>query len=61
MSSESEPQLTDLLISGYLDDQLDVQQLQQLQQLLLQSPQLADRFAQQHLLHDRLRNLGMLA
>ncbi|HAV32691.1 MAG TPA: hypothetical protein DCX79_11870, partial [Planctomycetaceae bacterium] len=35
--------------------------MQQLQQLMLQSPQLADRFAQQHLLHDRLRNLGMLA
>ncbi|MFN9218019.1 MAG: hypothetical protein ACK6D0_09290 [Planctomyces sp.] len=61
MSSESGQQQSDLLISGYLDDQLDVQQLQQLQQLMLQSPQLADRFAQQHLLHDRLRNLGMLA
>jgi len=61
MSSESEPQLTDLLISGYLDDQLDAQQLQHLQQLLLQSPQLTDHFARQHLLHDRLRNMGMLA
>lgn len=60
MSSESELQQTDLLIGGYLDDQLDGQQLQHLQQQLLQSPQLADRFAQQHLLHDRLRNLGML-
>lgn len=60
MSSESELQQTDLLIGGYLDDQLDGQQLLHLQQQLLQSPQLADRFAQQHLLHDRLRNLGML-
>lgn len=60
MSDESRQQQADLLISGYLDDQLDEQQMQQLQQLL-QSPQLADRFAQQHLLHDRLRNLGMLA
>jgi hypothetical protein len=46
MSSESGQQQSDLLISGYLDDQLDVQQLQQVQQMLL---------------HDRLRNLGMLA
>ena len=61
MSSGAADQQAQLLIHGYLDDQLNTEQLLQLQSLLLQSPQLADQFAQQHLLHDRLRNPGLLS
>jgi hypothetical protein len=61
MSSEAADQQAQLLIHGYLDDQLNAEQLLQLQTLLLQSPPLADQFAQQHLLHDRLRNPGLLS
>ena len=57
MSSGAADQQAQLLIHGYLDDQLNTEQLLQLQSLLQQSPQLADQFAQQHLLHDRRSTL----
>ena len=43
MSSGAADQQTQLLIHGYLDDQLNTEQLLQLQSLLQQSPQLADQ------------------
>ncbi|MFM7831064.1 MAG: hypothetical protein ACKPJD_04705, partial [Planctomycetaceae bacterium] len=61
MNTDPDRPAAESLIQGYLDNHLDAQQLLQLQLLLAQSPQLADQFALQHLLHDRLRNHGLLA
>jgi hypothetical protein len=61
MNTDPDRPAAESLIQGYLDNHLDAQQLLQLQQLLAQSPQLSDQFALQHLLHDRLRNHGLLA